>query len=353
LWFSSLCLGGSILYFMKLAAIASSFGIRLQQSTPITSGLINHTYQITDSSGTSYLLQQINTRIFPEPQKVQENFAALQAILQYHYRMPAMLPTAENTSYLQHTEDNTCWRCFTFVENSFTPTGSINEELAYTTAKCFGAYTSLLSKAAPVLHTILPRFHDLNLRAEQLLQAKSTATQERLNMAGKWLSKLDAYAYLLKHFAYWQQHPQHYPPRILHHDAKASNILFDSQTHQLICPIDLDTTQTGLFFSDLGDMIRSMVPSHEENDTRFDDIEARASFLEAITSGYLDATHTLWTKQEMEALALSGKVLLYMQAIRFLADYLNNDSYYQTKYEQHNLDRAINQMTVLEMLEKK
>lgn len=336
---------------MNLDAIASSFGIRLQHSEPITNGLINHTFKITDTCGTPFLLQQINTRIFPEPQKVQENFSALHAILQYHYRMPAIVSTAENTLYLQ-LEDDGCWRCCTYMENSHTPTGAISEELAYTTAKCFGNYTAVLSKAAPKLHTILTRFHDLNLRAEQLLQAKATATHQRLKMAGPWLSKLDAYSYLLKHFAYWQQHPKYYPPRILHHDAKASNILFDSNTHQLICPIDLDTTQTGLFFSDLGDMIRSMVPSHEENDIRFDDIEARASFLEAITSGYLDATHTLWTKQEMEALLLSGKLLLYMQAIRFLADYLNNDSYYQTKYEQHNLDRTINQITVLEMLEK-
>jgi len=200
------------------------------------------------------------------------------------------------------------------------------------------------------LHTKWPRFHDLSLRAEQLLQAKETSTHQRLKMAGSCLSKLDAHQYLLKHFEFWQKHPQYFPQRILHHDAKASNILFDSTNQLLICPIDLDTTQPGLFFSDLGDMIRSMVPSHEENDTRYADIEARASFLEAITAGYMDATHTLWTKQEMEALPLSGKVLLYMQAIRFLADYLNNDSYYQTKYEQHNLDRAINQLTVLERL---
>jgi Ser/Thr protein kinase RdoA (MazF antagonist) len=334
---------------MNLAAIAASFGISLQQSEPITNGLINHTFKVTDISGKYYLLQQINTRIFPEPQKVQENFAALHAILQYHYRMPAIVYTSENTLYLQQDDDG-CLRCFTYMENSYTPTGTISEELAYTTAKCFGKYTAVLSKAAPKLHTILPRFHDLSLRAEQLLQAKATAMQQRLKMAGPWLNKLDTYAYLLKHFDYWQQHPQYFPQRILHHDAKASNILFDSSNHQLICPIDLDTTQNGLFFSDLGDMIRSMVPSHEENDTRFTDIEARSSFLEAITAGYMDATHTLWTKPEMEALPLSGKVLLYMQAIRFLADYLNNDSYYQTKYEQHNLDRAINQITVLERL---
>jgi hypothetical protein len=42
-----------------------------------------------------------------------------------------------------------------------------------------------------------------------------------------------------------------------------------------------------------------------------------------------------------------------MQALRFLADYLNNDVYYGKKYEEHNLVRAINQATLLEKIIKK
>ena len=37
-----------------------------------------------------------------------------------------------------------------------------------------------------------------------------------------------------------------------------------------------------------------------------------------------------------------------MQAVRFLADYFNNDVYYGSKYEQHNLVRAQNQMVLLQ-----
>ena len=33
----------------------------------------------------------------------------------------------------------------------------------------------------------------------------------------------------------------------------------------LICPIDLDTVMPGYFFSDLGDMIRSMACINDEN----------------------------------------------------------------------------------------
>lgn len=333
-----------------LKEICEAFGISLKDSAPITEGLINQTFKITDALGRHYLLQQINTVIFKQPKQVQENFVSVRQVLGIWYLMPELVPTAEND--LLANIDGQCWRCFSFIENSYTPTGAVSAELAYTTAKCFGEYSKVLSEAKPTLHAILPRFHDLALRADQLVQAKAKASTLRLKMAAPWLSRLDAYEDLLKYYHYWASHPQYFPQRILHHDAKASNILFHSQTHQVICPIDLDTTQHGLFFSDLGDMIRSMVPNLNENDTRFADLEARAVYLKAITEGYLDATHALWTKQEREALPLSGLVLLYMQAIRFLADYLNNDTYYQTNYEQHNLDRAINQITVLQLLQK-
>lgn len=42
--------------------------------------------------------------------------------------------------------------------------------------------------------------------------------------------------------------------------------------------------------------------------------------------------------------------MIYMQALRFLTDYLNNDIYYQIQYPSHNLVRAINQVVLLERL---
>ena len=42
--------------------------------------------------------------------------------------------------------------------------------------------------------------------------------------------------------------------------------------------------------------------------------------------------------------------MIYMQAIRFLTDYLNDDVYYGAKYPKHNLMRAKNQLILLERL---
>ena len=40
-----------------------------------------------------------------------------------------------------------------------------------------------------------------------------------------------------------------------------------------------------------------------------------------------------------------------MQCIRFVTDFLNNDIYYQTSYPEQNLNRALNQLILLEKLE--
>jgi len=41
-----------------------------------------------------------------------------------------------------------------------------------------------------------------------------------------------------------------------------------------------------------------------------------------------------------------------MQALRFLADYLNGDVYYKIQYPEQNFDRAKNQLTLLRALEE-
>jgi hypothetical protein len=40
--------------------------------------------------------------------------------------------------------------------------------------------------------------------------------------------------------------------------------------------------------------------------------------------------------------------MIYMQAIRFLTDYLNNDVYYGARYPGHNFIRAGNQAVLLQ-----
>ena len=59
------------------------------------------------------------------------------------------------------------------------------------------------------------------------------------------------------------------------------------------------------------------------------------------------------SREEKKHFIYAGKFMIYMQAIRFLTDHLNNDIYYGAKYEDHNLVRAGNQVTLLQRLIEK
>ena len=44
--------------------------------------------------------------------------------------------------------------------------------------------------------------------------------------------------------------------------------------------------------------------------------------------------------------------MIYMQALRYMADYLNGDTYYRIGYPEQNFDRAKNQFILLNKLEQ-
>lgn len=142
-----------------------------------------------------------------------------------------------------------------------------------------------------------------------------------------------------------------FPERVMHHDCKISNILFDKKSNAIICPVDLDTVMPGKFFSDLGDMIRTICCTVDENSTDWTAIAVNENFYTCITETYLDTAGKLFTPQEKAHLHYAGLVLTYMQSLRFMADYLNGNIYYKVAYKEQNLHRAKNQALLLTSLE--
>ncbi|MGH2648106.1 MAG: phosphotransferase enzyme family protein, partial [Ginsengibacter sp.] len=82
-------------------------------------------------------------------------------------------------------------------------------------------------------------------------------------------------------------------------------------------------------------------------------IEIRVDYFISIAKGYLGQLNDELTKIEKEHFVYSGKFMIYMQAMRFLTDYLNDDIYYGAKYKDHNLIRTINQLRLLQKLTEK
>lgn len=99
-------------------------------------------------------------------------------------------------------------------------------------------------------------------------------------------------------------------------------------------------------------MIRSMAGNRDENSREEESIKIRRDFYDAILSGYTAVLGQQLTASEKKSLHSAGLLMIYMQALRFLSDYLNGDIYYRTEYPEQNLVRARNQFSLLKALEE-
>ena len=235
-----------------------------------------------------------------------------------------------------------------FIDNTYSILKVENEQQAFVAAEAFGDYLSYLSDLdVHKIHTILPNFHNADFRIQQHQDAlKSTPSVKRLRNAEKDL------AFIQQHIPYFENKDLNIPLRVTHNDTKISNILFDKTTHEAACIIDLDTLQTSTLLADFGDMVRSYTCSHDEDFADASQVEMRFSYFEALVFGFIKSLKGKILDEEKNALIYGAERTVFVQALRFMTDYLNNDSYYQTKYAEHNLVRAQNQLALFASIQR-
>ncbi len=310
------------------------------------SGLINLTWKIT-CGPQEYILQRINTNVFKRPETIEDNLIKLDHYLKLaapDYLFAAPLQATDGRHLVISGAEY--YRLSPFIRDSHTVDFISRSAQAFQAAKQFGKFTRLLDGFNPdQLGYSLPDFHNLSLRVSQFRSAASAASEERKEKAFFEIRQIesnteiaDIYQGILKTGSI--------PLRVIHHDTKINNVLFD-QHDQGLCVIDLDTVMPGYFISDVGDMMRTYLAQASEEEKELSKIEIRAEFFGAIYRGYMEEMADVLTDQEKALFLYSGKFMIYMQAVRFLTDYLNDDIYYQVQYPDHNLMRAKNQLTLL------
>jgi thiamine kinase-like enzyme len=321
---------------------------------PIGHGLINRSYKINCELKPPFLLQQINKHVFPDPSSVQENYINIWEYAAFEFtglRLPYP-KYYNNNSSLFKDENGNYWRAFELIENCYSINVPKTPSQARATAKEFAKFTVAFNDFnLDQLRIVIPDFHNLMLRYEQFEEAFNGAFYERMPKALPLAEELKQREHY-KHFFESITASGEFPQRVMHHDAKISNVLFDEETDTPVCLVDFDTVMPGYFFSDIGDMIRTMVCPVDETNTEFEKIKIRKTYYDAIINGYLSVMKDDLTTSEKENIHYAGLLMTYMQALRFLADYLNGDIYYKTQYPEQNFDRAKNQLTLLSELEK-
>jgi thiamine kinase-like enzyme len=338
-----------------LQKVFNAFGLTadISKAQPFGSGLINHTWKV-NSNGKMYILQRINQQVFKTPADIASNITATAGFLQQHYPQYLFVPPVQSVVQedIFFDEEHGYFRLSPFIENSHTIDVVTEPQQAYEAAAQFGKFTKLLSGFdVSQLKITLPDFHNLSLRFLQFEQALANGNAARIAQSEKLIATIIANRSIVDVFETIKNNP-HFKLRATHHDTKISNVLFDENDKGL-CVIDLDTLMPGYFISDVGDMMRTYLSPVSEEEKDLSKIKIRDDFFKAIAEGYLGQMGNELTSIEKAHFVYAGKFMIYMQAIRFITDYINNDIYYGSKYEGHNFVRASNQLMLLQKLMEK
>jgi Ser/Thr protein kinase RdoA (MazF antagonist) len=337
-----------------ITSILRSFGIGEDCIVePLTSGLINRTWKITDGER-QFILQQINVQVFKKPFEVAANIRMIKEFLNERAPEYLFVSPVSNTSGQDILFDKVqgYFRIFPFIKGSHTVDVVSSAEQAYEAAYQFGTFAKLLSGFdVTKLHTTIPDFHNLLLRYQQFEHSLEKGNKKRIAQAGELIQDLKKRISIVDQFERLKKNTA-VKERVAHHDTKISNVLFNADGRGM-CVIDLDTIMPGYFISDVGDMMRTYLSPANEEEKDFSKIEIREDFFRGIVQGYAKAMNNELTDPEKKLITYSGAFLVYMQALRFLTDYFNNDIYYGAKYEEHNFTRAGNQVELLKQMEKK
>jgi Ser/Thr protein kinase RdoA (MazF antagonist) len=333
--------------------ILFQFGLSAEnfQVIPFGNGLINTTWKIAHKEGNpEYILQKVNQQIFKQPADITFNTRLIDNYLKNHfphYVFVAPIGTIKGDELVK--TDDGFYRMFPFIANSHTIDVVEKPQQAYEAAKQFGRFTKLLSGFdASKLKITLPDFHNLTLRYQQFEAALQTGNCERIEQSKELIAAIKKNKRTVDEYEICREK---FISRVTHHDTKISNVLFD-EAGKGLCVIDLDTVMPGYFISDVGDMMRTYLCPVSEEEKDFSKIIIRKEFYAAIESGYLSEMGVELSEIEKQYFHYAGEFMIYMQALRFLTDHLNNDVYYGAKYEGHNLVRAGNQITLLQCLQQ-
>jgi len=336
---------------MELKEITGKFAIKgsVTAVEPLGSGLINDTYRVMTDTPDSYVLQRINHHIFKDVELLQSNIEAVTSHLRAKgAKTLTFVPLRDERKTFFFDGEN-YWRISLYVSGSHT-CDAVTPESSYDAGRSFGEFEAMLADIPVTLGETIPDFHNMELRLQQLKEAVADDRAERMKkpevkeLVDKMLALEDDMC-LAERLYREGKLPKH----VCHCDTKVNNMLFDDEG-KVICVIDLDTVMPGFVFSDYGDFLRTAANTGAEDDTELGRVGFNMEIFRCFTRGFIEATASFLSPLEKENLPYGAQRFAFMQAVRFLADYINGDTYYKVRYPEHNLVRTKAQWRLFESI---
>lgn len=317
-------------------------------------GLINDTYRVKSGS-THFILQKLNSTVFPEPLKLMKNLEVLfehirmQPVSTVNLTFPEIIRTQNGE--LCYLDDNSeFWRALSFIEN--TTSFEIIEcvENAEQVGFALGHFHRLTSSLNPeLLQDSLPGFHITPGYLSHYHQIK--------NKTG--CCKQPAEAVFCENFIKTRQHQAHTLEkaknqgllllRVIHGDPKLNNLLFDRHSMKAVSLIDLDTVKPGLVHYDIGDCLRSCCNTGlEDSSTAHFELD----ICETLLKSYLSEAESFFKEPDYDYLFESIQLIPFELGLRFYTDFLEGNRYFKVSEPNQNLARAKGQFHLVESIER-
>jgi len=321
--------------------------------SPLGNGLINSTYLVRNINA-NFVLQRINKNVFKQPEQVVDNAELINNHLlnkqqQNHYSLTPIwqVSTIEESAMVIDSHGE-YWRAIQYIPNCFTVEEVATPEQAKQVATSFAQFTSALSDFPAIsLAETIPEFHNLSTRIAYLRAVIQANPKNRLSNCQELV---DYCLSQQKFIDKVEQLTQQLPIQVTHNDTKINNLLFCAKSNQPLAVIDLDTCMPGYLMHDFGDMVRTCCSNLPEDGTDLATMNVRFDIYAALAEGYITAFGDAMSEQEQQSLVIGAQLLPFMIGVRFLTDYLDGDNYFHINHEDHNLDRAKNQLNLYRLL---
>ena len=342
----------------KLYNIAQRFALEgpIADIKALGDGFINDTFIIrTEGGAPDYILQRKNHVVFPDVPAMMDNIRRVTEHIKSKVENPlretlTVVPTTDGALYYKDEEGN-FWAVCLFIENTTTYDRADSTALAYQGGKGIGRFQAQLADFTEPLAEVIKGFHNMRYRFEQWDEAVKADKAGRVASLAEEIGWIESRREEM--LGFWSLvEDGTIPTRVTHNDTKISNILFDADTKDVLCAIDLDTVMSSTSLNDVGDALRSYTNTGAEDDPDLEKVSMSLDMFRAYIEGYLSERAATLSESEWEWLAFSGRFITFEQVLRFLMDYIDGDNYYKIKYPEHNLVRTRAQYKLLQSMEE-
>ncbi len=342
----------------KISEIMPYFGI-VGEASSYGGGHINDSY-ITNTTP-RYILQRINHHIFTNPDHVMQNIIKVTDFLRKKIiecggdpkrETLTVIYAKDGNSYVK-TKQGNYFRMYEYIEGASCYQTVENPIHYYNAAKAFGKFQNMLDDfPANELFEVIPDFHNTKKRFADFLKVVSEDKLGRRKDVEKevqfYLEREDMVGLIVDAIE-----DGRVPLRVTHNDTKYNNVMIDDKTGEAICVIDLDTVMPGSLLYDYGDSLRFGTNPASEDEKNLDLVYCDMELYELFTKGFLEEVGSKMTQTEIEFLPLSARMMTYECGMRFLADYLQGDTYFRVHYPEQNLDRCRTHIKLVSDMEEK